>query len=80
MAAPACALMGTMVGLSEYEHGTDADWLVSLRLSGKSRSARFSRLSPGGNHQLSQRSAAARWMPERISNINLSWRVTVASV
>ena len=46
-----------MVGLSEHEHGTDADWLVSLRLSRKSRSARLS--------------AAARWMPERISNLNL---------
>lgn len=80
MAAPACALVGTMVDLSEHEHGTDADWLVPLRLSGKSRSARFSSFAARRCHQLSQMSAAARWMPERISNINLSWRVTVTSV
>ena len=60
-----------MVGLSEHEHGTDADWLVSLRLSRKSRSARFFSLAARRCHQLNQMSAAARWMPERISNLNL---------
>jgi hypothetical protein len=53
MAAPACALVGTMIGLSEHEHGSDADWFVSLRLSRKSRSARFSSLAARRCHQLS---------------------------